>query len=117
MKSKKIIIGTRGSKLALIYAERAKAELKNLLKDTGDIIVQKTIKFSSADTLKTSYEKLNEEIVILFKNNYNNILKGEIKSKKQEGEGSYHTSNQKNKYLPLLKNGYDTKVINLKGEA
>ena len=29
MKSKKIIIGTRGSKLALIYAERAKAELKN----------------------------------------------------------------------------------------
>ena len=34
MKSKKIIIGTRGSKLALIYAERAKAELKKLLKDT-----------------------------------------------------------------------------------
>ncbi len=34
MKSKKIIIGSRGSKLALIYAERAKAELKKLLKDT-----------------------------------------------------------------------------------
>ena len=34
MKSKKIIIGSRGSKLALIYAERAKAELRNLLKDT-----------------------------------------------------------------------------------
>ena len=34
MKSKKIIIGSRGSKLALIYAERAKAELKELLKDT-----------------------------------------------------------------------------------
>ena len=34
MKSKKIIIGSRGSKLALIYAERAKAELKRLLKDT-----------------------------------------------------------------------------------
>ena len=27
MKNKKIIIGSRGSKLALIYAERAKAEL------------------------------------------------------------------------------------------
>ena len=40
MKSKKIIIGTRGSKLALIYAERAKAELKNLLKET-DIEIKK----------------------------------------------------------------------------
>ena len=40
MKSKKIIIGSRGSKLALIYAERAKAELKNLLKDT-DIEIKK----------------------------------------------------------------------------
>jgi len=48
MKSKKIIIGARGSKLALIYAERAKIELKKLLKEfdieikkittTGDII-------------------------------------------------------------------------------
>ena len=27
MKSKKIIIGTRGSKLALIYAEKAKAKI------------------------------------------------------------------------------------------
>ena len=27
MKNKKIIIGSRGSKLALIYAERARAEL------------------------------------------------------------------------------------------
>ena len=35
MKSKKIIIGTRGSKLALIYAERAKAELKNFLNRTN----------------------------------------------------------------------------------
>ena len=43
MKSKKIIIGSRGSKLALIYTERAKAELKNLLKDT-DIEIKKITK-------------------------------------------------------------------------
>ena len=43
MKSKKIIIGTRGSKLALIYAERAKIELKNFLKefDIEDIEIKK----------------------------------------------------------------------------
>jgi len=33
MKSKKIIIGSRGSKLALIYAERAKTELKKFSKE------------------------------------------------------------------------------------
>ena len=43
MKSKKIIIGTRGSKLALIYAERAKIELKKFLKefDIEDIEIKK----------------------------------------------------------------------------
>tara|TARA_Y100000590_G_scaffold79738_1_gene88522 strand:+ start:463 stop:1386 length:924 start_codon:yes stop_codon:yes gene_type:complete len=33
MKNKKIIIGSRGSKLALIYAERAKAKILNFLND------------------------------------------------------------------------------------
>ena len=40
MKSKKIIIGSRGSKLALIYAERAKTELKRFSKEL-DIEVKK----------------------------------------------------------------------------
>ena len=40
MKSKKIIIGTRGSKLALIYAERAKMELKKFSKEL-DIEIKK----------------------------------------------------------------------------
>ena len=40
MKSKKIIIGSRGSKLSLIYAERAKAELKNYSKEL-DIEIKK----------------------------------------------------------------------------
>ena len=40
MKSKKIILGTRGSKLALIYAHRAKTELKKLSKEL-DIEIKK----------------------------------------------------------------------------
>ena len=40
MKSKKIIIGSRGSKLALIYAERAKTELKKFSKEL-DIEIKK----------------------------------------------------------------------------
>ena len=35
MKSKKIIIGSRGSKLALIYAERAKSEIMKFSKISG----------------------------------------------------------------------------------
>ncbi len=40
MKSKKIILGSRGSKLALIYADRAKTELKKLSKNL-DIEIKK----------------------------------------------------------------------------
>ncbi len=40
MKNKKIIIGSRGSKLALIYAERAKTELKKFSKEL-DIEIKK----------------------------------------------------------------------------
>ena len=40
MKSKKIIIGSRGSKLALIYAERAKTELKKFSKEL-DVEIKK----------------------------------------------------------------------------
>ena len=40
MKSKKIIIGSRGSKLALIYAERAK---KKLLNFCSEVEIQKIV--------------------------------------------------------------------------
>ena len=35
MKNKKIIIGSRGSKLALIYAERAKSEIMKFAQISG----------------------------------------------------------------------------------
>jgi len=44
MKSKKIIIGSRGSKLALIYAERAKTELKKFSKELDSEIKKITTK-------------------------------------------------------------------------
>ncbi len=45
MKNKKIIIGSRGSKLALIYAERAKAQIVNFLTDLGieEILIKKIV--------------------------------------------------------------------------
>ena len=42
---KKIVIGSRGSKLAIIYAEKAKAELLKFSADLGieDIIIKKIV--------------------------------------------------------------------------
>ena len=43
MKNKKIIIGSRGSKLALVYAERAKAKFLNILSnfEIDDVLIKK----------------------------------------------------------------------------
>ena len=63
--------------------------------DEGDIIVQKEMFFDvTKETLKTSYERLNEEIVELFKKNYNLIIDGKYKKRKQVGIGTKHTMKQ-----------------------
>jgi len=45
MKNRKIIIGSRGSKLALIYAEKAREKILNHSKDFGieEVIIKKII--------------------------------------------------------------------------
>jgi len=54
MKNKKIIIGSRGSKLALIYAERAKTQILNFLDDfkIEDVSVKKII--TKGDTIQNT---------------------------------------------------------------
>lgn len=58
--------------------------------DTGPILVQKECYFSKKDTLKSSYNKLKTEIEKLFFNNFDKIVSGELKAKKQIGIGTYH---------------------------
>ena len=52
MKSKKIIIGSRGSKLALIYAERSKAKILEFASHFGfeDVIIKKIT--TTGDTIQ-----------------------------------------------------------------
>ena len=54
MKNKKIIIGSRGSKLALLYAERAKVQILNFLADFGieDVSIKKII--TKGDTIQNT---------------------------------------------------------------
>ena len=52
MKNKKIIIGSRGSKLALIYAERAKSEIMKFAQISGIEEVEIKSITTSGDTIQ-----------------------------------------------------------------
>jgi methionyl-tRNA formyltransferase len=64
--------------------------------DTGDIIVQRIVKMDEDETLQSSYNKLQEQIRYLFRDNWRRIRKELPKGFKQEGKGSYH--NQRDFY-------------------
>lgn len=85
--------------------------------DTGDIIVQKLVTFSNAETLRTSYDKLQNEIQALFKENWANIRCGQCERKKQEGKGTFHLRKDRERVSHLLTNGWDTPVLLLRRQS
>ncbi|HIZ88784.1 MAG TPA: UDP-4-amino-4,6-dideoxy-N-acetyl-beta-L-altrosamine N-acetyltransferase [Candidatus Mucispirillum faecigallinarum] len=86
--------------------------------NTGDILLQKEVQDNiETDTLKTSFNRLIDEIVILFNDNADDILNGRFQGQKQLGNGSMHYLRNKEKYLYVLNNGYDTLVKDLITES
>ena len=77
----------------------------------------KEVFFSENDTLGSSYNKLQETVIELFKSKWPSIKYNRVLPKKQSGEGSYHRSSDKENYKELLVNGWQTKVIDLLGKA
>ena len=68
--------------------------------DTGKILYQKQCFFDEKkETFSTSYDKLNEAIVKLLKEKWDEIIEGRYVLKEQSGGGSYH----KRKELNMLK--------------
>lgn len=67
--------------------------------DTGKIIAQKTVEISDDETLAASYDLLNKEIEILFKQNWLDICNGDYQARQQQGKGSYHTMSDLEKLL------------------
>lgn len=86
--------------------------------DTGDILLQKKVEFDEPkETLESSYNKLHKEIQDLFATNLDKLLHGQIKSKKQVGEGSFHYSTEFNKILNVFgKNIFNIHINELKRE-
>lgn len=68
--------------------------------DEGKILYQKECRFNPyEETFATSYEKLNEEIVDLFKKNWEEIKAGTYELKSQNGSGTYHTMKDFNELI------------------
>ena len=71
--------------------------------DKGDILVQKEVFFDlNNETLRSSYDKLNQIIKELLKKNWNDIKSNRIKPKKQKGKGSYHKISDLLKHKKML---------------
>ena len=87
--------------------------------DTGPIIAQKELLFSSGvETLATTYQKLNIEIVELFRKQWGKIMRGLAKSWEQPTGGSYHQERDRMKYAHLFaEKGWNTPTRELIGKA
>lgn len=81
--------------------------------DTGNIIVQKEIRFKGTEgmTLNSSYLFLKEEIEDLFMGNWASIKRGAFgQGTVQEGVRSFHTIKDMDKYRTCLTEGWQTKI-------
>ena len=87
--------------------------------DTGDIIAQKEVTFEALnETLSSTYRKLNDEILELFRQQWPLISKGRVSRRKQPTGGSYHNSKDRKRFEFLIQEkGWDTPVTDLIGKA
>ena len=87
--------------------------------DTGDIIAQKELFFDEEyETLATTYEKLNDAIVELFREYWPKIMDGQVQRLKQPVSGSSHRLEDKRRFEHLLaERGWNTPVKELVAKA
>lgn len=82
--------------------------------DTGGIIVQKEVPVDKGDTLRSSYQRLCNEIENLFIQNWIDIKSNRFQGKPQNlAEGSFHLKKDIKKYEHLLSMGWDTPIVDL----
>ncbi len=86
--------------------------------DTGDVIAQREMRFEGdGETLATTYKALNDEIVSLFQETWTSIRGGRCRGSKQPPGGSFHKSSDREKYVHLLTEEWNTPVGLLRGKA
>ncbi|MCW8863848.1 MAG: formyltransferase family protein [Colwellia sp.] len=86
--------------------------------DTGDIIAQQEVTFTSAkETLTSSYQLLQQTIEALFKLHWPSLKKGVGQRKAQVGKGTSHRVGDKAALAHLLTEGWNTPVTVLERHA
>lgn len=86
--------------------------------DTGDIVAQRLVHFAGpAETLATTYDRLQSEALALFVDNWRAIKSGACARHPQPAGGSVHKSADKARISALLVNGWNTPVSALAGAS
>lgn len=85
--------------------------------DTGPLLAQRELRFRADETLRTSYNKLSAAMEGLFFDTWPSIRAGNQPETAQRAGGSLHQMTDKNPYLHLLTQGWDTPVTGLIGCA
>jgi methionyl-tRNA formyltransferase len=87
--------------------------------DTGDIVAQREVTFDQGEaTLATTYERLNKEIIELFREQWPLVMRGQASRVPQPAGGTFHRSRDKERYVPLLAGkGWETPVEELIGRG
>ncbi len=82
--------------------------------DTGDIIAQREVTFPTEDwTLATSYQRLQDELADLFREEWSTIRAGTSSRRRQPPGGSYHRASTLALYNNFLTDGWDTPTVKL----
>ncbi len=85
--------------------------------DTGEILKQREVNYYANDTLRSTYNRLSAAIEDFFRMHWPDIMSDRLKSYPQIGPGSFHRMQDKEPFIHLLKNGWDTPVRDLIGRA
>ena len=81
--------------------------------DSGDIIAQRAVEPNPDDTLRTSWERLQDQVTDLFREHWPAIRAGTAPGRPQPVGGSVHRARDLAQIQHLLADGWDTRVSDL----
>lgn len=76
--------------------------------DRGDLVAQRGVTFDDDETLRSSYDRLQREVLQLFAEVWPELRSGSRKSIPQAPGGTYHRASDKNEHAAALSLGWET---------
>jgi methionyl-tRNA formyltransferase len=82
--------------------------------DSGDVAAQRAVEIGDEETLRSSYDRLQQEIQTLFREIWPRLREGRAPRQPQPPGGSYHRVADRAPLEHLLNRGWDTRVGDLR---